>query len=117
MHLAVLQELDHLPAFRRFGAVKYTAYIEGWALYCERLGMEMGIYEQPHEHYGRLEMEMWRACRLVVDTGIHLYDWSRDRAIAYMRERLALDDSTIAGEVDRQHPYSRVARKSGSRAG
>jgi uncharacterized protein (DUF885 family) len=101
MHLAILQELDHLPAFRRYGAVKYTAYIEGWALYCERLGIEMGIYEQPHEHYGRLEMEMWRACRLVVDTGIHLYDWSRDQAIAYMRERLALDDATIAGEVDR----------------
>jgi uncharacterized protein (DUF885 family) len=101
MHLALLQELDHLPAFRRYGAVKYTTYIEGWALYCERLGIEMGIYEQPHEHYGRLEMEMWRACRLVVDTGIHLYDWSRDQAIAYMRERLALDDATIAGEVDR----------------
>ncbi|QMW23789.1 DUF885 domain-containing protein [Sandaracinobacteroides saxicola] len=101
MHLAVLQELDHLPAFRRYGAVKYTAYIEGWALYCERLGVEMGIYQQPHEHYGRLEMEMWRACRLVVDTGIHLHDWSRDQAIAYMRERLALDDATIAGEVDR----------------
>jgi uncharacterized protein (DUF885 family) len=101
MHLAILQELGHLPAFRRYGAVKYTAYIEGWALYCERLGIEMGIYEQPHEHYGRLEMEMWRACRLVVDTGIHLYDWSRDQAIAYMRERLALDDTTIAGEVDR----------------
>lgn len=101
MHLAMLQELDHLPAFRRYGAVKYTAYIEGWALYCERLGVELGVYEQPYEHYGRLEMEMWRACRLVVDTGIHLYNWSREQAIAYMRERLALDDATIAGEVDR----------------
>lgn len=101
MHLALLQELDHLPAFRRYGAVKYTAYIEGWALYCERLGIEMGVYETVHEHYGRLEMEMWRACRLVVDTGIHLHDWSREQAIAYMRARLALDDATIAGEVDR----------------
>lgn len=101
MHLAILQELDELPEFRRNGAVKYTAYIEGWALYCETLGVEMDLYQTPHDHYGRLEGEMWRACRLVVDTGIHWFRWSREEAIAYMRERLALDDVTIASEVDR----------------
>lgn len=101
MHIALLQELDDLPAFRRFGAVKYTACIEGWALYCESLADEMGLYASPAEQFGRLEMEMWRAARLVVDTGIHWYDWSRDKAIGYMSERLSLDGATIAAEVDR----------------
>jgi uncharacterized protein (DUF885 family) len=101
MHIALLQELEDLPAFRRYGAVKYTACIEGWALYCEGLAVDMGFYATPHQHYGRLEMEMWRAVRLVVDTGIHWHDWSRDQAIAYMSERLALDPATIAAEVDR----------------
>lgn len=101
MHLALLQELDDLPAFRRHGAVKYTVCVEGWALYCETLALDMGLYQTSHQNYGRLEMEMWRACRLVVDTGIHWHGWTRDRAISYMSERLALDDATIAGEVDR----------------
>ncbi|WP_088279058.1 DUF885 family protein [Ideonella sp. A 288] len=101
MHMALMNEQTELPAFRRYGAVKYTACVEGWALYCETLGVEMGLYTTPHEHYGRLEMEMWRAVRLVVDTGIHVRGWSREQAVAYMSERLSLSRETIEGEVDR----------------
>jgi uncharacterized protein (DUF885 family) len=101
MHMALMNEQAELPAFRRYGAVKYTACVEGWALYCETLGIEMGLYTTPHEHYGRLEMEMWRAVRLVVDTGIHAQGWSREQAVAYMAERLSLSRETIEGEVDR----------------
>jgi uncharacterized protein (DUF885 family) len=101
MHLALLNEQTDIPAFRRYGAVKYTACVEGWALYCETLGVEMGVYTTPHEHYGRLEMEMWRAVRLVVDTGIHAKGWCREQAVAYMTERLTLSRETIEGEVDR----------------
>jgi uncharacterized protein (DUF885 family) len=101
MHIALLNEQQDLPAFRRYGAVKYTACIEGWALYCETLGIEMGVYTTPHQHYGRLEMEMWRAVRLVVDTGIHAMGWTRDRAVSYMASLLTLSRETIEGEVDR----------------
>lgn len=101
MHIGLMSELVELPAFRRFSASKYTVYVEGWALYCEQLGLELGVYTTPHHHYGRLEMEMWRACRLVVDTGIHWYGWSRDKAIQYMAERLTLQRGTIAAEIDR----------------
>jgi uncharacterized protein (DUF885 family) len=101
MHLALLNEQREVPSFRRYGAVKYTACVEGWALYCETLGIEMGVYTTPHEHYGRLEMEMWRAVRLVVDTGIHARGWSRQRAVAYMAGHLTLSRETIEGEVDR----------------
>ncbi len=101
MHLALLNEQTGLPAFRRHGAVKYTACVEGWALYCESLGIEMGVYTTPHEHYGRLEMELWRAVRLVVDTGIHARGWSREQAVDFMAHRLSLSRETIEGEVDR----------------
>jgi uncharacterized protein (DUF885 family) len=101
MHIALLQEMDDLPAFRRYGMMGYTAYIEGWALYCEQLGHDFGLYEDPIAHYGQLEMEMWRAVRLVVDTGIHVLGWSRDAAIAYMTEHLTLPGPTIEAEVDR----------------
>ncbi|MEI6802153.1 MAG: DUF885 domain-containing protein [Burkholderiales bacterium] len=101
MHMALMNEQTELPTFRRFGAVKYTACVEGWALYCETLGIEMGVYTTPHEHYGRLEMEMWRAVRLVVDTGIHLHHWRRDQAIDYMAQNLTLSRATIESEVDR----------------
>jgi uncharacterized protein (DUF885 family) len=101
MHIALMQEMTGLPMFRRSNFTKYSACLEGWALYCETLGIEMGLYETPHQHYGRLDMEMWRACRLVVDTGIHVMGWRREQAIDYMLARLSLSRSTVEGEVDR----------------
>jgi uncharacterized protein (DUF885 family) len=101
MHIALMQEMTELPAFRRANFTKYSACLEGWALYCETLGIDMGLYETQHQHYGRLDMEMWRACRLVVDTGIHIKGWSRERAIDYMQAYLSLSRVTIEGEVDR----------------
>jgi uncharacterized protein (DUF885 family) len=101
MHLALIQEMDDLPAFRRYGALHYGACLEGWALYCERLGIEMGLYQTPHQHYGRLDMEIWRALRLVVDTGLHSQGWSRDRAIEFMSAHQAMPRATIESEVDR----------------
>ena len=101
MHLALIQEMDQLPDFRRFGALKYTACLEGWALYCEALGEDMGFYDTPEKRYGRLEMEMWRAVRLVLDTGIHAQGWDRDKAIAFFRENMAMPLETLTAEVDR----------------
>lgn len=101
MHIALMQEMTELPAFRRANFTKYSAFLEGWALYCETLGIDMGLYETPHQHYGRLDMEMWRACRLVVDTGIHIKGWSRAQAMDYMLAHLSLSRVTIEGEVDR----------------
>lgn len=101
MHIALMQEQEHLPKFRRNGALKYTACIEGWAMYCETLGIGMGLYETPAEHFGRLNMEMWRAVRLVLDTGIHRYGWSREQSVAYMTERVAIPQDTIEAEIDR----------------
>jgi len=101
MHVALTQELDGLPAFRRHGALGYSVWLEGWALYCERLGEEMGFYDTPDKRYGRLEMEMWRALRLVVDTGIHAKGWSREQAIDLMLQHMAMPRPTIEAEVDR----------------
>jgi len=101
MHFALLQEMQALPAFRRHGTGGYSAFVEGWALYCERLGHEFGLLDEPAAHYGRLEMEIWRAVRLVVDTGIHSMGWSRAQAIAYMGDHLTLPAATIEAEVDR----------------
>jgi len=101
MHIALMQEQAGLPAFRRHGAVKYTACIEGWAMYCEQLGVEMNLYETPHEHFGRLNMEQWRAARLVVDTGLHSRGWSREDAVAYLDAHVALTPEMIDAEVDR----------------
>uniref|UniRef100_B0SVN2 DUF885 domain-containing protein n=1 Tax=Caulobacter sp. (strain K31) TaxID=366602 RepID=B0SVN2_CAUSK len=101
MHLALIQEMDQLPDFRRYGAMKYSACLEGWALYCEALGEDMGFYDTPEKRYGRLEMEMWRAVRLVVDTGIHSGEWSRDQAISFFQDNMAMPLETITAEVDR----------------
>ncbi len=93
----------------------FSAFIEGWALYAERLGLEMGFYEDPYSDFGRLSMEMWRACRLVVDTGIHYFGWSREEAIDFMKENSAMSDHNIRAEIDRYigWPGQALAYKTG----
>ncbi len=97
--LSLAEEQSDQPEFRRQSYI--SAYGEGWALYTEKLGQEMGIYETPYEEFGKLTYEMWRACRLVVDTGIHHKGWTRDQAVAYMRENTALSLHEIDTEIDR----------------
>lgn len=96
---ALAREQAAQPDFRRKSYI--SAYGEGWGLYSEYLGVEMGIYQTPYEEFGRLTYAMWRASRLVIDTGIHHLDWSRERAQAYLRERTALSEHEITTEVDR----------------
>ncbi|KAF1715554.1 DUF885 domain-containing protein [Pseudoxanthomonas yeongjuensis] len=96
---ALAKEQDGQPEFRRRNYI--SAYGEGWGLYSEKLGKEMGIYETPYEDFGRLTYEMWRACRLVIDTGLHHEGWTRDQALAYLRDRTALSEHEITTEVDR----------------
>src|SRR3546814_2812214 len=100
---SLAEEQDALPAFRRENYI--SAYGEGWGLYSEDLGVEMGIYETPYEDFGRLTYAMWRACRLVIDTGIHHMGWTRDQALAYLRERTALSEHGVTTEVDRYIPW------------
>ena len=97
--IALQQELD-LPPFRRHIAF-FTAFTEGWGLYSERLGIDMGLYDTPEKDMGRLSYEMWRACRLVVDTGLHAKGWSKRQAIAFMKDNTALTDANIEAEVNR----------------
>ncbi|MFC2173410.1 DUF885 family protein [Acidobacteriota bacterium] len=99
LQIALQQELENLPLFRRHEG--FTAFVEGWALYAERLGLETGFYEDPYRDFGRLTYEMWRALRLVVDTGIHYFGWTRERAIDFMAENSALSIHNITTEVDR----------------
>jgi uncharacterized protein (DUF885 family) len=99
LQFAIQMELENLPMFRRY--IWITAFGEGWALYAERLGLESGFYQDPYSDFGRLTYEMWRACRLVVDTGIHYLGWSRQRAIDFMAENSALTLHNITTEVDR----------------
>ena len=97
---AIAQEVDSLPEYRRFVAF-YVAYMEGWALYAESLGTELGLFTDPYQWYGRLDYEQLRAMRLVVDTGLHYKGWTRDKAIGYMSENSSMSDVDIAREVDR----------------
>jgi len=99
LQIARAQELNGLPNFRRNAG--YTAYVEGWGLYAESLGSEMGFYADPYSKFGQLTYEMWRACRLVVDTGMHAFGWSREQAIDLMKENTAKTENDIIVEVDR----------------
>jgi uncharacterized protein (DUF885 family) len=99
LQFSVAAEMPDLPPFRKFA--DFTAYSEGWAFYSERLGKEVGFYQDPYSEYGRLENEMWRAVRLVVDTGVHSKHWSREQMLAYFRQHTAMDEQNIVTEVDR----------------
>jgi uncharacterized protein (DUF885 family) len=99
LQIARAQELKGLPSFRR--AAGYVAYSEGWALYAESLGGEMGMYGDPYSKFGQLSTEMWRACRLVVDTGLHAFGWSRERSIRYLADNAGIQESAAIAETDR----------------
>ncbi len=96
---AISAELENVPEFRK--DLYFSAFGEGWALYTEKLGIEMGIYRTPYEHFGRLSYEMWRACRLVIDTGIHSQGWSRQEAIDFLADNTSLSEANVRAEVDR----------------
>jgi uncharacterized protein (DUF885 family) len=97
--IAIQQELTGLPRFRRFNG--YVSYSEGWALYSESLGKELGVFTDPYQWYGRLADEMLRAMRLVVDTGLHAKGWSREQAIRYMLDNSSMAESDVVAEVER----------------
>jgi uncharacterized protein (DUF885 family) len=99
LQISRAQELTDLPDFRR--NAYYDAFGEGWGLYAESLGRELGLYQEPYSHFGQLTYQMWRACRLVVDTGMHAFHWERQRAIDYMVENSAKSENDITVEVDR----------------
>jgi len=97
--IALQQELTELPMFRRFGGE--TAFAEGWGLYAESLGKELGVYKDPYQYFGRLQAELWRAIRLVVDTGLHSKDWTREQVIDYMKKNSATSDTEAVSEAER----------------
>jgi len=99
LQLSLAQEMQGMPEFRK--QLGYTAYIEGWALYCETMGEELGLYTDPYMKFGQINDEMWRAIRLVVDTGIHSMGWTREQALQYFRDNSAVPERDVVVEVDR----------------
>ncbi|MDH5617479.1 MAG: DUF885 domain-containing protein [Gammaproteobacteria bacterium] len=99
LQLALQQELGDVPMFRRF--MGFTAFVEGWGLYSERLGYDMGLYQDPYSRFGQLTYDMWRAVRLVVDTGMHYKGWTREQAIDFFRDNAAKTEHDIVNEIDR----------------
>ena len=99
LQLSIAHEQTDVPSFRKFN--EYTAFVEGWALYTEHLGKDAGFYQDPYSDYGRLEADVWRGIRLVVDTGVHSQHWTRQQMVDYFHEHSAIDETTIQSEVDR----------------
>jgi uncharacterized protein (DUF885 family) len=99
LQTSISQELTGLPTFRK--QEYFTAYTEGWGLYSERLGKDLGFYQDPYSDYGRLEADIWRAIRLVVDTGVHSQHWTRQQMVDYFHEHSAIDETNVQAEVDR----------------
>ena len=99
LQISIARELQGVPDFRKFGG--YTAFAEGWGLYAERLGKDVGFYQDPYSDYGRLQGDIWRAIRLVVDTGVHSQHWTRQQMVDYFHDHSAIDETSIQSEVDR----------------
>jgi uncharacterized protein (DUF885 family) len=97
--ISIQQELESLPDFRRFGG--YTAFTEGWGLYAESLGKELGVYTDPYQYFGALNAELWRAIRLVVDTGLHAKGWTREQVLDYMYANSAVKEARAVSEAER----------------
>jgi len=113
LQISIAHELTGLPEFRKYG--RYTAYAEGWGLYAERLGKDVGFYQDPYSDYGRLEADIWRAIRLVVDTGVHSEGWTRDQMVQFFHDHSNVDETSVQSEVDRYiaWPSQAVAYKIG----
>jgi uncharacterized protein (DUF885 family) len=113
LQISIAQELDNVPTFRKYE--RYTAYTEGWGLYAERLGKDVGFYQDPYSDYGRLENDIWRSIRLVVDTGVHSQHWTREQMVQYFHDHSAIDETSIQAEVDRYiaWPSQALAYKTG----
>jgi prolyl oligopeptidase len=99
LQIALQQEIGDVPMFRRF--MGFTAFVEGWGLYSERLGYDLGLYKDPYSRFGQLTYDMWRAVRLVVDTGMHYKGWTRQQAIDFFKDNAAKTEHDIVNEIDR----------------
>jgi uncharacterized protein (DUF885 family) len=99
LQISIAQELQDVPEFRKFNG--YTAFEEGWGLYAERLGKDVGFYQDPYSDFGRLQGDIWRAIRLVVDTGVHAQHWSRDQMVQYFHDHSAINETSVQSETDR----------------
>lgn len=99
LQISISRELQGVPEFRKFGG--YSAFAEGWGLYSERLGKDVGLYKDPYSDYGRLQSDIWRAIRLVVDTGVHSQHWSRQKMVDFFHEHSTIDETSMQAEVDR----------------